>query len=382
MDATPHAQVSRRAWTAAVIVTAIVTVIAVNAQRIAVGFSPGPWSMSQGPAGDPLPRTGPVVFVPYDERQRGYVTVKPEPLGLVMTLNANCAGKAGKSSSLDIQIAGQPGSVSYSTLGRAQGNFEGTTTAATKEPVHRFVSELRIPNPVATCNKDLDAMLAGRKYGEAQRGWARRFDDGMQVTLKLNCVEKDDEGVAFTTPGKWHETSTSVSFPVWLHCGPAAVHETTRGGGRPPVKTAGVQSAEVWVNPRANADYKGACPKTLNFGGSIDFAGASGTSARVRYRYRTHDNATSPVYEVTFDGSGRKNLHFWQREFGGSSPTGTLTAKGGASQPKVVDGFVQLEVLGNADQVTATDRMRFRLTCAAPGAPNRIKGGTARPDVP
>lgn len=127
------------------------------------------------------------------------------------------------------------------------------------------------------------------------------------------------------------------------------------------------------MDPKENANYPGPRPKRLNFGGRIESAGARGTAGTVRYRYRTHDNATSPTYAVTFDGSGSRLLHFWQREFGGGDRRNTLAAPEG-KKPTIIRGFVQLEVLGQGNDVTSTDRAPFTLTCEPSGAPTRIKG--------
>lgn len=124
----------------------------------------------------------------------------------------------------------------------------------------------------------------------------------------------------------------------------------------------------IRIGPEGERELPRPTPQAIEFRRTHRVRWCARHRGTVRYRYRTHDNATSPTYAVTFDG-----LHFWQREFGGGDRRNTLAAPEG-KKPTIIRGFVQLEVLGQGNDVTSTDRAPFTLTCEPSGAPTRIKG--------
>ncbi len=262
------------------------------------------------------------------------------------------------------------------------------TSAATKAPIATTLEKLDVPDPVATCNKDLETFVAGRQYGKAQQGWARLYDRALPVTMKLRCQGPDKKKFGgFVDPGEISESSRTVQYPLWVHCRPAKVFQTT-DGGKAPAHGTGVREARVWVNPKSDASYRGGCPKDLRFGGSIEYTAASGVDTAIRYRYRTHDNETSEIYTLHMTGSDTKNLRSWQRTFGAAGSRGSVAAAGAGSGKRVIDGWVKLEVLdGSGNNIAAEDRAEFSLSCepqrttSVPPATTPVVATVSLPDL-
>ena len=122
-----------------------------------------------------------------------------------------------------------------------------------------------------------------------------------------------------------------------------------------------MRAAQVWVNPKSDASYRGGCPKDLRFGGSVEYTAGPGVDTTIRYRYRTHDNETSEVYTTHITGSDSKNLRSWQRTFGAAGSRGSVAASG-AGGKRVIDGWVKLEIL-DGNNIEAEDRADFSLSC-------------------
>ena len=339
---------------------ATVTVLA----QLSIGIKPGPWKMLDGAVGDPRPEVGPIVNVPFDDIQRRYHQIEPDQLDLRMQVNADCDGKGKQDVYLTLDVAGHPAALNLGGLDKKPGGgFVGLTTAATKVPIATTLKGVEIPNPVATCNQDLETFIAGKQHGKAQQGWSRRYDQALPVKMTLRCQSEDKKKFGgFVDPGDITEFSRTVQFPIWVHCRPAKVFQTT-DGSKPPAHGTGVRAARVWVNPKADANYRGGCPKELHFGGSIEYTAGPGVDTAVRYRYRTHDNETSEVFTLHFIGSDTKNLHSWQRTFGGGGGSrGSIAARGAGGGKRVIDGWVKLEVL-DGTRIEADDRTEFSLSC-------------------
>jgi len=226
------------------------------------------------------------------------------------------------------------------------------------------------------CNDDLGVLVANKKQGVAQKGWARKIDLAFPVEFSVACSQPDNSKKVFKDPPKFYNATVKEKLPVWIHCGPAAVFATTQPAPKPAGKKAGVQSARVWDNPSSNADYRGECPATLNFGGEIAFAGSKDAKpSNIRYRYRTKEGDESPVFSTEFLGSASKNIHYWKKTFGGSDPAQTLAAPGAASAQKVINSWIRLEVLDKSDGVISSDQTNIKITCQPKraGDPGKIK---------
>ena len=73
---------------------ATVTVLA----QLSISLKPGIWKMLDGGVGgNPLPQSGPIVHVPFDDIQRRYHQIDAGPLDLRMEVeDADCDGKGKK----------------------------------------------------------------------------------------------------------------------------------------------------------------------------------------------------------------------------------------------------------------------------------------------
>ncbi len=359
----------------------IALVATVTVQRPSIGLEPGIFKMHPLGGGGALPAEGPVIKVPYDRIQRRYVAIDEEPLSLRVKVSASCAKI--KFQGLALDAAGQRIPVSTSGLSKTTGTcggFSGTTTVTTSKVTTAALADV-VPNPVATCNADLASFVQQDQHGKAQKGWARQYDNVLPIELNAFCRDEPKKGLGFSEAP--HATLTdSARSPVWLHCGPAAVFRTETSSAGVKAKKSGLQSAHVFVNPPANADYRGSCPKELAFGGEIQYLRAPGPDpVTVRYRYRTHDGAVSPILTTAVMESGKKNITYWKREFGGGSPTGALAAPGGGSGSRVVQGWVQLEVLASDNEVIEQDRANFKLTCEPQRVAASYPSKVAMPDI-
>lgn len=334
-------------------------------------ISPGIWKMQPLGGGGSVPATGPVIRVNYDRTQRRYLMVEQDPLKLVATVAANCGNDSLKG--LFLETMGERLPVSTAALGKGGGGYSGRTTITSQAVTTSALAVPGVPDPVQTCNADLAALVESNQYGKAQKGWARKYNNAFDATLVVVCHSPGRKKGGFKEPDASPEARDMTRFPVWIRCGPAAVFKAASKSKPPPAKKVGVQSVEAFVNPKANASYKGVCPKTLAFGGSIVMYKPGAGVASVRYRYRTNDGATSEVFTTAFDKSGTRNAHYWTREFGAGSPSGSLAAPGGTKGPRVITGWVDLEVLNAGGAVTLSDRAPFQLTCQ----PRRVSGPAA-----
>ena len=355
----------------------VLAAVAVGADRSTptVSFKPGTFKMLKLGGGGFVPAAGPVIRVEYDKTHRRYSNIDQKPLDLRATVIAACAKM--KLEQLAIKTLGQEYPVSTSGLSHSHGVYTGTTTFTTNQVSTAALASV-VPDPVATCNADMEAFVQKDQHGKVQKGWARQYDDALQAELVASCKGEETKKGGFAQPPPIATPRGSARFPVWVHCGAAPVFKVE--GTSPknvPVKKSGFQSASVFVNPPANADYRGACPKEIAFGGDVEYLLPPGGSSDIRYRYRTNDGGISPVFTTTITKSGKKNINYWKREFGGGggNPSGNLAAPGAGSGTRVIDGIVRLEVLGPDGTVIGQDHMNFKVTCQ----PTRVSGDSAGP---
>jgi len=99
----------------------------------------------------------------------------------------------------------------------------------------RALDNASVPNPVATCNSDLDALVASSQYGKAQKGWARKYANALPATITLRCTGKSTKKGGFSEPAPLYTANDTTRFPVWVHCGGAAVFKPSPHS-KPPAK--------------------------------------------------------------------------------------------------------------------------------------------------
>jgi len=327
-----------------------------------VSFESGPFKMNKLEGGGAVPESGPVVKVLYDRTQRRYLQIDQEPLELRATLTAACADM--KLKDLTLTTLGATVRVRGSGLSNLAGVLTGSTTITTNEISTAKLASV-VPDPVATCNADLEAMVKQDQHGKIQKGWARTYDNALLAELTAHCEGEARKKGGFVEPPAIATPSASERFPVWVHCGPASVHRVEAPTPKVPAKKFGFQAVRVSVNPPANANYKGPCPKEIAFGGEIEYLMPSeGAPFQIRYRYRTHDGATSPVLSTTITRAGTTNISGWKHEFGSGGPVKGFKAQAaGASGAHLIDGGVRLEVLGADSKVIGQDETSVRLVC-------------------
>lgn len=206
--------------------------------QVSVSVKPATFKMVTLGGGGSVPTTGPVIRVAFDRTQRRYLSIDEEPLELRATIALTCG--ANKFTGMSLAAAGAVIPVDTIGLGKGGGGFSGTKTITTNAVTTRALDNASVPDPVALCNKDLDVLVDAGAYGKAQKGWARRFDNALPVTLSLRCVGPKKKKGGFEEPGALYEESSMTRFPVWVHCGPAAVF-TSSPGSQPRAK----RSSEV-----------------------------------------------------------------------------------------------------------------------------------------
>lgn len=335
----------------------IVAVVSAQRGRPIVSFKSGPFKMNELDGGGAVPVSGPIVKVLYDRMHRRYLQIDQAPLELRATVTAACADL--KLTGLTLTTLGQNVRVRGSGLSNLAGVLTGATTITTNEISTAKLATV-VPDPVATCNADMDAMVKQDQHGKVQKGWARMYDDALLAELKAHCEGEPKKKGGFVEPPEIATPSASERFPVWVHCGPAAVHRVETSTSKVPAKKSGVQSVRVFVNPPANANYQGPCPKEIAFGGEIEYLG--GVPNQIRYRYRTHDGATSPVLSTTITRAGTTNVSYWKHEFGSNELAKGVKVQTGPGA-RLIDGGVRLEVLGGDGQVIGQDETSVRLVC-------------------
>lgn len=345
----------------------IVAVASAQRGRPIVSFKSGPFKMNELDGGGAVPVSGPIVKVLYDRMHRRYLQIDQAPLELRATVTAACADL--KLTGLTLATLGENVRVRGSGLSNLAGVLTGSTTITTNEISTAKLATV-VPDPVATCNADMDAMVKQDQHGKVQKGWARKYDDALLAELKAHCEGEPKKKGGFVEPPEIATPSASERFPVWVHCGPAQVFRVETSTSKVPVKKSGFQSVRVFVNPPANANYKGPCPKEIAFGGEIEYLMPSdGVPVQVRYRYRTHDGASSPVLSTTITRAGTTNISYWKHEFGSNElPKGVKVQTGPGA--RLIDGGVRLEVLGPDGKVIGQDEASVKLVCQ----PQRVPG--------
>lgn len=356
--------------------TALACASTVTAQIDYIKAETGVYKVNQNAYGDPVPvGTAPVIEVRFEDGNYVGVGNDGESLGFLMTVGARCSERWRLN---DARAAIDVSGAQWTTI-------DVDTDHRTLDDRNLIVAgPFQMPDiertPAAACNAELDRRTAqGMSRGDLLRtGFYLRYPNAYRGTFELSCR---DEGIGFKEPTQFG--SATAELPVYIKCLPAA--PTTRPGPRPPTTTLGVKQTRVWVSPAQNADYRGPCPKKLSFGGEIEYLMSSQADpVDVRYRYITDDGDQSPVYTTTFTQAGKKNVHFWQHEFAPPAAQVTVTAGAPGDQPRVVDGWVALEVVSPKpkDPQAGTAKTSFKLTCEAP-EPDRVAvGGLAQRQPP
>lgn len=345
----------------------------VLAADASASFSPGPFKMLDLGQGS-VPVQGPIIHLTYDKDRRRYTQVDRDALEFPANVQTDCNGHNYAGTTLKVNGTIVP--FSNAGLEKTGSGFSGRKTISTQDILTLDLPTPGVSDPVALCNDDLDVLVANKKQGVAQKGWARKIDLAFPVEFSVACSEPDKSKKIFKDPPKFYNATDKEKLPVWIHCGPAAVFATSTPPPKHPGKKAGVQSARVWVNPSSQADYHGECPATLNFGGEIAFVGSKDAKpSNIRYRYRTKEGDQSPVFSTEFLGSASKNIHYWKKTFGASDPGKTLAAPGAGAAQKVINSWVRLEVLDKNDAVVSTDQASIKITCEPKriGDPGKIK---------
>lgn len=223
---------SRSTRVLAVLAAALTATSGALLAQISVSLKPGLFKMQTLGGGGAVPLTGPVIFVPFDKTQRRYLSIAEKPLELRLTLAASCGTR--KFADMSLEVAGATLPVDTMGLGKGGGGFSGAKTLTTNAVTTRALDNASVPNPVSLCNDDLAALVKSNGYGKAQKGWARQFDNALPATLSLRCVGPSSKKGGFTEPGALYVAGTATArFPVWVHCGPAAVFKTDASKPQP-----------------------------------------------------------------------------------------------------------------------------------------------------
>jgi hypothetical protein len=138
-----------------------------------------------------------------------------------VTLSADCG--ANKFGEMSLEVAGTTLPVDPAGLAKTGTGYSGTKTLTTNAVTTRALDNKSVPNPVALCTDDLAALVKSGAYGKAQKGWARQFDNALPATLSLRCSAPNTKKGGFEQPGALLVEKAETRFPVWVHCGPAAV---------------------------------------------------------------------------------------------------------------------------------------------------------------
>lgn len=244
----------------------------------------------------------------------------------------------------------------------------------------------RLPaaTPVDFCNQALRAKLAER--GDAARaqilreGFRLTVPEAYEAWFSLSC---EPQKIFFKD---WQNESATSSVAAEIVCvgtgDPAAeTHRTKPQSHRvkPQAhRTAaapGVKDAEIWINPKAAANYTGVCPAKLHVGGALAYFQPEEDPVDVHYRYQVRQGRrsfSSPIFKTRFEDGGRKNLHAWTFEVApAEAAAGGLAAPGAKASP-VLDGDIELVILGNVPGARSP-ATSFHVTCTGSDAP--LAGG-------
>jgi hypothetical protein len=228
-------------------------------------------------------------------------------------------------------------------------------------------------------------------------GFTRTMDHAYTARFTLACRRKSAAGFEFLS---FPTDDAEVTAKVVCHGNPAALDVPLPPAQRKKVDQ-GIQEMRLWVNPNKDANFSGFCPKTLHFGGEIDYLLPSNNAVNLSYYYvATSGNRVikSPKYTTTFNDSGKRILHTWPLGFPLTFDGPAYEANASAGQPDVFGGSVALEFVGAVQIHANLKPAQFKVTCvkkatvavplgggidqvAAPTTPREIfKPHPAKPD--
>ncbi len=260
---------------------------------------------------------------------------------------------------------------------------------------HAFSGPYKAPEGASSPQQVCNSLLASRTAGAPNAFRARQqlLASGMSHTLEgsytlvfyLECAPE-------RKPLFWEDQAATVDADlratVECHGNPAALdvpEPEPPPAQRDPV-THGIQAMDIWANPGASANYRGFCPKTLHFGGEVDYELRSSAPFDLQYRFFARWGAReirSEIFTTRYTASGSRNLHSWSLDFP-LSPGGGINfqAPTASDEPQVFGGTVALEFVGGVPIHANLQPVQFEVTCVKEGtviAPVAGGGSLASP---
>ena len=227
---------------------------------------------------------------------------------------------------------------------------------------------------VKRCNAVINAHTFNGKLPAdlLKNGFWIRHEDGIRAKISPGCV-KPTNCVGFCEDQ--YAGQESHWLPVWINCVPTGYVETHRLPPEPhrtkpePQRLPGVFRSILLE--AVNSPLNHICPATVVFSGKLQ----SNAAVAGSYRLVGSGGYASPSYPFSLGVNGEKSIS-WQRRVEIPSATGGLANPGGGSWPKIVDGWLQLEVTPNTPgtEIRRSPRADYRVNCLKPPSP----GGTLR----
>lgn len=216
------------------------------------------------------------------------------------------------------------------------------------------------------------------------QGFTRTLDHAYTAKFHLNC---EPENKAGWWENETADESTDLRASVVCHGNPAALDVPLPPAQRDPV-THGIKAMDIWANPSASANYTGFCPKTIHFGGEVNFQLDSNQPFDLRYRFNArwgNNNIKSEVFTTKYTSSGKKFLHTWGLDFPLAGAGLQFQAPTASGEPDIFGGSVVLEFIGPVPINANLQAVPFEITCLKEGtvvAPVAGGGNLASPTRP
>lgn len=227
-------------------------------------------------------------------------------------------------------------------------------------------------DPVKQCNSVVIAhTFDGKPPAELlKNGFWIRTEEGLKARLSPGCV-KPTKCVGFCEDQ--YAGSEIFWLPVWINCLPTGYVETHRLPPEPHrTKPEGHRLPGTFRSidlEAVNSPLKHVCPATVVFRGKFQ----SNRAVKGNYRFVGSDGYSSPSYPFSLAENGEQSVSR-QRRVELAPAAGGLAAPGGGSWPRIVNGWLQLEVTEDGTEARAhlSPRAAYRVDCLKPADPDNM----------
>ena len=227
-----------------------------------------------------------------------------------------------------------------------------------------FDAKLR---PVERCNQVItDYTRQGElPAGLLQKGFWIKVEATVPASITPGCKYKHDTSGIFDEAPQLAQPR-SFMLSTWVRCMPTGYIVTK---GPPPKHGKPASEFELFKGidlSATNSPLKHTCPATIVFRGKIN----AGRAVRGTYRLVGSGGYETPTYPFELAAGASRSVS-WQRRVELPDTRGSLAAPGAGTWPRIVNGWLQIEVTPqvNNAEVHRSGRAQYTVSCLKPPSP-------------